>query len=265
MVLTDTQKHRFEEDGFIVISDDSLAPVWKRVDEELTCLLEFFVGKKVDIFHHSKNEVDEELQSKIYDRLHYLPCLSALSSNPTILGYCKQLGISIPVLMGCCNMRYDRPENQKHLFKWHQDTVYLLGSLNAVTVWIPLSDVSSELGSIAVIPGSHKNGLKKFKVTSGKKIESDLPFLQRDIDLDEELSSPNEVIINARRGDLVIFKQMLLHRSVFNKSDRVRWTAQVRVSDLSCQNYAMNNFKNGDKFNVFQVSYPGYRYEQIKN
>jgi ectoine hydroxylase-related dioxygenase (phytanoyl-CoA dioxygenase family) len=261
MIISDCEKEKFENEGYIIVKDESLADLWCRVDSELSQLVEFVVGRKVDIFRHSQEEVTVDQQSRIYDQLHYLTSLAAASSNETILSYCKQLGLSIPVLMGCCNMRYDRPQNQKHLFKWHQDTVYLLGSLNAVTVWIPFSSVNSELGSIAVIPGSHKNGLRKFKITSDRATNSGLPFLQRDIELDEAVRTSDEKIISADRGDLVIFKQMLLHRSVQNMSNQVRWTAQLRISDLTCKTYKNNNFKNGDRHNVFQVSYPGYRHE----
>ena len=40
----------------------------------------------------------------------------------------------------------------------HDDAEYFQGSLNAVTVWIPLQDIDSEIGPLDIFPGSHKNG-----------------------------------------------------------------------------------------------------------
>jgi len=39
----------------------------------------------------------------------------------------------------------------KHDFPAHQDFVYNHGSLNSVTVWIPLQDVSIEMGALEII------------------------------------------------------------------------------------------------------------------
>lgn len=260
-LLVDDDLRFFEENGYIKINDNSLGELWDRCEREVSALFDFFVGKDIDIHRHGYDKVDKKTQSLIYDRLSYLPCLAALCSDTRILQYCIELGISFPILMGCSNMRYDRPEDQQHLFKWHQDSLYLLGSLNAVTIWIPFSKVNRHHGSIAVLPGSHKNGIRKFKKTSEKLIQPDVQFLQRDLQLDEEVDETDMVIIEADRGDLVIFSQMLLHKSVPNQSDKVRWSAQLRIADLQCQNYLKNNFQNGDKHNVFTVDYPGFKYD----
>lgn len=262
MGLSDQQLATFETDGFMIVRDGTLEPLWLRAEAEISDLVEFFSGRKLDIFHHGFEEVDESTQSAIYDRLSYLPVLAAMESDETILDWCREFGLGRPILMGCSNMRYDRPENQKRLTNWHQDSTYLLGSLNALTVWIPFSDVNEHYGSIAVIPGSHRGGIKKFKRISSKEIEPNVQFLTRDIALDESVPVEDEVIIEAKRGDLVVFKQMLLHRSVDNKSDRIRWSAQLRFSDLSCPTYQRNNFKNGDRHNIFETAYPGFTFQR---
>ena len=180
-----------------------------------------------------------------------------MSGSPAIHALCRDLGLKHPSLMGCCNMRLDRPQDEKHLFAWHQDTVYLLGSVNAVTVWVPLQDVDLHHGTIQVIPGSHKRGLHPFRRISTKVIAPYVPFLQRDIELDGAVAD-EAVTIEAKRGDVIVFKQMLLHRSTPNLSNQIRWTTQLRVTDLSDPEYRRQHFPTGDRTNVFYVDYPGH-------
>ncbi len=61
-----------------------------------------------------------------------------------------------------------------------------------------------------------------------------------------------------RRGDIVVFKQMLLHRSTPNFSDQIRWTAQLRITDLADPDYRRQRFPTGDRTNIFYVDYPGH-------
>lgn len=198
-----------------------------------------------------------EQQSLLYDRLKYLPALSCMSGSPAIRSMSRKLGLQHPSLMGCCNMRLDKPQDTRHLFAWHQDTVYLLGSVNAITVWIPLQDVDLFHGTIQVIAGSHRRGLAPFKRISDKVIAPYVPMLQRDISLAEEVAE-QPVTIEAKRGDLVVFKQMLLHRSTPNLSDQIRWTVQLRITDLAEPDYRRQRFPTGDKTNIFYVDYPGH-------
>jgi len=154
-------------------------------------------------------------------------------------------------------MRLDKPHDDRHLFAWHQDSVYLFGSVNAITVWVPLQDVDLDHGTIQVIPGSHRSGLLPFKRISDKVIAPYVPMLQRDISLANSVTG-EQVTIEAKRGDIVVFKQMLLHRSTANLRDQIRWTAQLRITDLSDPDYLRQRFPTGDKTNIFFVDYPGH-------
>ena len=153
-------------------------------------------------------EMTPAQQSLLYDRLKYLPALSRLSASKSVLGFCKELGLGMPSLMGSSNMRLDKPGDDRHLFAWHQDTLYLLGSTNAVTIG-PARQRELIRGTIQVIPGSHKLGILPFKRISDKPILKNLPFLQRDLALDVDVSEEPHTMI-ATRGDVVVFKQMLL-------------------------------------------------------
>jgi hypothetical protein len=247
----------FDAQGFWiipgVITPDIIADLQSDVEE---------VGRLVvgpDFTFANAQKMTPAQQSAVYDRLHYLPALARLSGSKHIRELCRSLGIQTPWLMGCCNMRMDRPSDYKHLFEWHQDTLYLLGSQNAVTLWIPLGRVDLHRGTIQVIPGSHKKGIYPFKQISNKPIRKDLPFLQRDLSVAADITE-EPITIEANAGDIVAFKQMLLHRSTANRSDAIRWTVQLRITDLSESDHRKQNFPTGDKTNIFFVDYPGFRH-----
>ncbi|MDP4078095.1 phytanoyl-CoA dioxygenase family protein [Acidovorax sp. A1169] len=252
----DTQEF-FETNGYVVLRDfwaqGELDSLQAQLDE-LGCLV---VGPSFSSVKLSGHTMSAEQQSMLYDRLKYLPALSCMSGSPAIRRMCRGIGLQHPDLMGCCNMRLDKPHDSRHLFAWHQDSVYLLGSVNAVTVWVPLQDVNLHRGTIQVIAGSHKRGLAPFKRISNKVIAPYVPMLQRDLSLADEVTE-DPVTIEAQRGDIVVFKQMLLHRSTPNLSDQIRWTAQLRITDLADADYRRQKFPTGDRTNIFYVDYPGH-------
>lgn len=249
----------FEERGFAIVSDHELRGELDEVEEEVEELGRHIAGPAFSMYGAASKKMGPRTQSSLYDRLKYLPALSRLEGSKRVLALCKQFGLEMPSLMGTSNMRMDLPHDDKHLFAWHQDAVYLLGSVNAVTLWIPFGDVNLHNGTIQVIPGSHKRGIHPFKQISDKAILQYVPMFQRDLALDTEVAEVPETIV-AGRGDIVIFKQMLLHRSTANVSDLVRWTVQLRITDLAEPEHMRQNFPTGDRTNIFFVDYPGFKH-----
>lgn len=247
----------FEENGYIVLRDFWQGGELDALQAQLDELGKLVVGPSFSSVDQSSYSMSAEQQSLLYDRLKYLPALSCMSGSPAIRNMCCEFGLQHPSLMGCCNMRLDKPHDARHLFAWHQDSVYLLGSVNAVTVWVPLQDVDLHHGTIQVIAGSHRNGLAPFKRISDKVIAPYVPMLQRDLSLADEVTD-EPVTIEAKRGDIVVFKQMLLHRSTPNFSDQIRWTAQLRITDLADPDYRRQRFPTGDRTNIFYVDYPSH-------
>lgn len=251
----------FDRDGYVVLRNFWQSGEMDELQTQLDELGRLIVGPQFCSDDASRYSFTPETQSLLYDRLKYLPALSRMSGSPAIHNMCRALGLQHPSLMGCCNMRLDRPNDEKHLFAWHQDSVYLLGSFNAVTVWIPMQEVNLQQGTIQVIPGSHKAGIAPFKRISDKVIAPYVPMLQRDIALDREVTEA-PATIEAQRGDIVVFKQMLLHRSTANLGGQVRWTVQLRITDLSDPEYRRQRFPTGDRTNIFYVDYPGHNAAQ---
>src|SRR5665213_3059106 len=103
------RRESFEKNGFIVLRNILHKDALVEIRDEITQIGKCLVGKDFRFEYYDPQHVTPEKQSALYDRLHYLPSLSRLSGNKQLLSICKDLGMEIPVLMGCCNMRYDRP------------------------------------------------------------------------------------------------------------------------------------------------------------
>ena len=128
----------------------------------------------------------------------------------------------------------------------HCDLVYMgRGTHDLYTTWVPLGDVSLELGGLLVLEGSHKQA------------ERLQPYLSRDVDeyctnrddaadyasgkkwWDGTLSK-NALAIQEnfggrwltspefRMGDAVIFNMTLVHGSLDNQTDRIRLSTDTR-------------------------------------
>jgi len=258
-MITSAVKEQFENNGYVVIEDFFSNFLMNEIKDEINKIGKFIIGSGFEFNTYDEKLISPQKQSQLYDRLHYLPSLSRLSGNAKLLEVCQQFGIQLPVLMGCCNMRYDRPNDSTHLFDWHQDSIYLLGSVNAVTAWIPFGKVDEDHGTIQVVAGSHHQGILPFKKISDKEIVEHRQFLQRDLAIDvSTFESP--ITIHANAGDLILFKQMLLHRSLPNCSNKVRWTAQVRISDLTAPGFLEAGCPTGDRRNIFFQNYPGFKH-----
>lgn len=198
---------------------------------------------------------DEKKRAQFYRVTRYLASLAQLSGLSRNLQVCRDAGLQLPCVMKSCNIRMDSPEN-KNLFHWHQDATYLLGSLSGLTFWIPLSDVDAERGSVELIPGSHRNGFYPFHCTL-PELSPKSSLSPQDVRLEKDPEQP-PLCIQASAGDLVIFSQLLLHRSTPNRSNSIRWTIQLRYADLKEDTFRDAGYPLGDNTNIFSTDYMKY-------
>ncbi|MCY3992348.1 MAG: phytanoyl-CoA dioxygenase family protein [Caldilineaceae bacterium] len=114
---------------------------------------------------------------------------------------------------------------------WHQDLAYLIpdeaGETLVVNYWIPLVSATEQNGCMQVIPGSHLEGLIAHDLwleTPGHKGARGIA--------DADLPASGVVTCEVDPGDVLITMERLVHRSIPNRSQTVRWSVDTRYSRI---------------------------------
>ena len=94
-------------------------------------------------------------------------------------------------------------------FPWHQDNAYSKLKDEYFQLWVALTDMNEMNGGLHLQPGSHKLGDLTHEVIDGHLVC---------VDVNNE-----GVLIDARKGDIVIFSSRLLHHTKENKTKNNRW------------------------------------------
>ncbi len=125
------------------------------------------------------------------------------------------------------NCQAKMPNEARSQIPWHQDLGFLHPGAEAtfmVNFWIPLVDVTVKNGCLEVIPGSHRSGLRP---------HGELPDYPNEGILAGWVPDGRPKACPVRKGGLVVFQHKTAHRSFPNRTDRIRWSLDVRYSDPS--------------------------------
>jgi len=253
--LNPSQREKFDHDGYLPLPGFlEGSPLIAKILEERDRLIAIFCHRTIRSIDSSIFQLSHHERGTLYRGLRYLPSVAKFASDDVLLSLSRALGLRFPAIMRSYNIRMDLPGDEQHAFWWHQDISYLLGSLNSVTFWIPLSTADAENGSVELIPGSHRLGLLPVESTSGQAPQRSTILGPTALKLKIEPTG-SRTILNARPGDLVVFSQFLVHRTYHNTSNAIRWTVQVRHSDLSERRFVESGYPMGDLTNIFHTDY----------
>lgn len=108
---------------------------------------------------------------------------------------------------------------------WHQDNGVVTADADEtemLTVWFPLTEAAEEHGCLAVVPGSHRVGLLDHCPGDGMGLQ-----------VPERLFDPSEAVPQPMHpGDALLMHRRTLHCSLPNRSDRVRWSFDLRYQPI---------------------------------
>jgi len=181
----------------------------------------------------SLRESNNSITSRIYEMLPSVPAIYAFAVQTQILTLLATLGLSHPVLGTVPLVRIDRPGENKFQTPWHQDSWFSFASDASLVIWIPLGDINIEQGQLVILPGSHQSGILPFRLFE----EGHEPFCPLK-EVDESLSQP----VPVKFGEMLVFKQTLLHKSGKNISNSCRVSMQLRFNDMYCQTEPFSTF-----------------------
>ena len=153
------------------------------------------------------------------------PGMFAVITNPGILDIVESLIGPEILAHPQWNLQAKLPCERMSAVPWHQDKAFLQPNAKdtfMVNVWTPLVDVTVENGCLEVMTGSHKSELKPH----GEVHKEQTPGIR-----DEDLPHGEAVACPVRRGGVVLFQGLTMHRSFANRSDGLRWSLDLRYSD----------------------------------
>lgn len=245
----------FQRNGFLLLRNVLSAEARSMLEHDIRTVGDAFFGATPVPFDLKGYQPKHPIhRGAFYNMLRYTPSLNVLSGCQEIVNMSRELGLKTPMVMKASNLRMDLPNEDEFLFHWHQDITYLLGSLNSLTYWIPLTPVNKLNSTIEVIPGTHRSGIVPFKYAGSEALQKSKVMSPKDIRLQKEPQEPS-IFIEAEPGDVVIFSQLLLHRSTPNRSNLSRWAVQIRHTDIDPQ-FIAAGCPLGDRGNIY--SYLAY-------
>tara|TARA_R110000787_G_scaffold234642_3_gene341518 strand:+ start:4832 stop:5725 length:894 start_codon:yes stop_codon:yes gene_type:complete len=255
--ISPTHLEALDRMGFVRLPDffdveRQLAPIIydiTRAGEKFTRDFEFRTFKAIQALNKQKLSALEKL-------LGYLPSLTRLAASDTMLHLSRSIGLQFPMVRRQNDVRMELPDAAAAPGTWCQDTTHHLGSKNAITFWIPLTEATVEAGSLEVIPGSHRSGVIPFHFTGKAAPDAGTSLTSRETALDEE-PGENGITIEAKPGDLMIYSQFLVHRQVPNRADHMHWSFQSRHADGFDKDFIDAGYPCGDETNIFHTKLHG--------
>jgi len=259
--LDESQCRSFAENGFLAIDrlldDDDLAPLEAEyaalLDDLATALLRAgriaeahahlpFAERYTEIlagypdlhrhFNISLPLINGAVDPETY-HAHAGPAVFALLRHPKILDVVECLigsGISSSPVQP---MRMKPPERRVGgdlkghsnvgQTTWHQDIVALLpeaDDTDQLTVWLAVTEATVENGCLVSVPSPHREGPKPHCANAALASEPHVPG--------RLMAGRGAVALPVRRGGVVLFHKMNVHRALPNRSAGLRWSMDLR-------------------------------------
>ena len=220
---------RMERDGYLFISDllpgetiehlrrkqlgIGLEEGWVRADAPLEDGIADLNGFGVE---------PEPEYMRVIGRMSSLQEFYALAHHPSLIGMLERmLGETVlphAKVIGRCLF----PQRKAFTTPPHQDYVFIRGTAETYTAWIPLHDLPPEMGGLQIAAGSHKNGIYDYKPALGAGGMGINESLE-----DSWVNNP------FKQGDVLIFHSMVVHKGVPCTGERLRLSIDARYQRLS--------------------------------
>ena len=238
---------KFNDDGFLVLKNILSATEKKIIVKAFYEVLSKYVkiGKNSSNLNFNNTSLHKKLidfrkknPKKFGDLYHTLALNASLRSifysKKFINMFSKILKTKKEsIILNGFMLRLDAPFDKRSVLPWHQDGTYYEQThpfYSAGVCCMPLTNNSSDNGTIKFIPGSNKSKVnpKNLKFTRKSKLAAaiiEIPVSKEEKKLMKDL--------NASFGDVVIFHIHLKHRSGENISKKFRLTLCCRFHDTS--------------------------------
>lgn len=162
----------------------------------------------------------EDAYFEVYDQVQRLQDFHGLAHEPALMGVMRALlgDTAFPHPLSIARLVF--PDNEVWSTPPHQDFVNNQGTPDLYAGWVPLSDCPSEMGSLAILEGSHKIGLLPLEWSLGAG--------HRQATLSEACNELDWVGGDFKLGDVIVFHSHTVHKALANQTERMRISADFR-------------------------------------
>ncbi len=250
--MTDEFISFYAENGYVIVKDIIQK---RRLDSLLENIFKLYCKYSDDydgfeekdrpwetlLFHEKlielrKNKPDEF--GAIYDSLKTSLSLTQLVSDDKVVDKISNLLKTKPSDLSISEpmCRLDVPDDKRNVLNWHQERSFFpqnRDGMNGLVCWIPLTNVTEEMGAIHISPKSHLEG--QLKLSSNQKENSSYTT---QIPVPEEfIKKYDDIIVPINAGDVVFFNMLLFHRSGQNVSNKIRFAVQSRFHTATSDDF----------------------------
>lgn len=251
MSLTPAELAQFEDEGYVVkagvYTAEDLEPIRRAIAEMIDVaarvlhgegrLSDPCAGEGFERRLAAVREIDEEAAREIYGRIlgkggggFSGPEMLDLLRHPGLLSCVESLVGPDIVGSSVYRIRPKVPGWAHGEVPWHQDSGYFAAHCDRfliVTCWIPLVDATQENGCLYVLPRRHREGVLRH-YTGGHGNFLEIPV--------NELHPEGAVPLEMHAGDVLLMTNLTPHASFANRTDRVRWSVDLRYQSAEAPN-----------------------------
>ncbi len=240
MILSNEQLQQFNQDGFLILREfadkekcEAILDVAKVHLKHKIEPIETEVGYdgkskeyRTDIRDYSKEEAGTTVRRlrQVYSRdILFKKWMENEKIRPVLQ---QVLNDQVVITTAHHNSIMTKMPHQSTETRWHQDRRYWRYSDdNLVSIWLALDDEYRENGVLEFIPGSHRI---KFEADQFDEKEYFLEVLDKNLP-----SIEKKVSTTLKKGDVVLFHSLLLHRANKNDTDKPKISFVYTVKGAS--------------------------------
>lgn len=253
-------KAKLEKDGYLflrrLIDPRDLAGLRRQFLEICAAHGWLLENSSLDVPRGKQNAFSGYFEfTDVYREIQMLEDFHALPHHPRLLGTLQRI-FGGDVLPHARNIaRITTPNSFQLTTPSHQDYVFIQGSTETYTMWMPLTDCPFELGGLAMAAGSHQLGIfptKKAEGTGGLCTDVDDNSL-------EWHASPFAA------GDVIVFHSLTIHKAFPNTTtDRLRLSCDFRYQPLTDPTLGWNSLRPHMQLHGWEKIYSGWKRDTYK-
>lgn len=194
-----------------------------------------FAPETFDDGYQSLIEASRKYGAEVYDAVKQIPSFVRLASSAKLAAIMASIrDTDMPgVCGGGYGIRIDNPREEQFRAPWHQDYTAQFRSIDGLVFWSPLARVTADMGPVEVCVGSHREGLIRVHThdpAHPAKTGAYALTLEHEA---EVVGRYAHVAPTTAPGDLLILDFLTVHRSGANRSNRSRWSMQMRYFNFN--------------------------------